>query len=785
MPDAGGGKVTAIDGNMIVRAVGAVRRTIEGVSNAWFGPGQPIAPLREDAGGRQMDYPYGVNIQYNPRSDETTSFSELRALADNLPLLRAAIETRKDQIQNVDWIIRPKKKKKKGDKATTEDPRVEEITQFLQYPDREHDFSTWLRALMEEMLVTDAACLEPVLTRGDDLYSLNWVDGATIKRLIDENGRTPEAPNPAYQQILHGVPAADFSRDELMYLPRNMRVNRFYGYSPVEQIILTVNIALRRDLHMLNYYTAGSIPDAIASLPKEWTIEQVKAFQEYWDFLISGNSAQRRMMKFVPGGNDFKMNETKQPPLKDQYDEWLARIICWALSVAVSPLVSQVNRATGETMRVTANEEGLQPTLLWVRNFMNLAIAKYFGCPDLEFAWEAKEKGDLLKIAQADDYNLRNGSSTLDEVREARGDDPLGFNEPMIYLPTGPVPLRETLDQAKEDILNPPEIPETLGGPKLGPDGKLLPPDNGGSGDAPPTAGDTSGKPEVGKSAAVPFQKARKPKRTKGLNYERPAARQARRNLKRIVAAGLRKVAKNVASQVRSSLEKADEDNKKRAKRIADEVDLSGLSVIVDPTQKQLDRIAQDSSKIILAQMGVEKNSDLVDQVNTDAADWAKFRAAEMVGMRYDEDGDLVPATRAEYRIDDATREGIRDTIYNGLEDNIGLDEIISDLEDSYAFSPERAELIARTEITRANNQASLISARDAKDQTGLGVKKVWLPDDDPCEICQENADAGAIDLDDDFPSGDDAAPAHPRCECTLVYEVDETQDDQNTDDEE
>jgi hypothetical protein len=43
------------------------------------------------------------------------------------------------------------------------------------------------------------------------LYSLDIVDGATIKPLIGEDGRAPEPPDPAYQQALHGVPAADFS----------------------------------------------------------------------------------------------------------------------------------------------------------------------------------------------------------------------------------------------------------------------------------------------------------------------------------------------------------------------------------------------------------------------------------------------------------------------------------------------------------------------------------------------------------------------------------------------
>ena len=104
------------------------------------------------------------------------------------------------------------------------------------------------------MLVIDAATVYPRYARCGSLYALDVIDGATIKPLIGEDGRAPEPPDPAYQQILKGVPAADFSAEELLYLPRNVRAHRLYGMSPVEQIALTVNIALRRDAATLDYY---------------------------------------------------------------------------------------------------------------------------------------------------------------------------------------------------------------------------------------------------------------------------------------------------------------------------------------------------------------------------------------------------------------------------------------------------------------------------------------------------------------------------------------------------
>ena len=252
--------------------------------------------------------------------------------------------------------------------------------------------------LLEDMLVIDAATIYPRYTRGGSLYSLDIIDGATIKPLIGEDGRSPEPPDPAYQQILHGVPAADFSADELLYLPRNMRAHRLYGMSPVEQIALTVNIALMRDAATLDYYRTGSSPDAFATLPKEWTADQIRQFQDYFDALMSGNLARRRMTKFMPA--DFKLIEARQPPLKDMYDEWLARIICYAFSVPASPFVSQVNRATSETLRLQATQEGLVPLKAWIKNALDHVIQSCMNEPGLEFVWVGDDAIDPLQQAQ-------------------------------------------------------------------------------------------------------------------------------------------------------------------------------------------------------------------------------------------------------------------------------------------------------------------------------------------------------------------------------------------------
>ena len=113
--------------------------------------------------------------------------------------------------------------------------------------------------------------------------------GCPCGRVIDDWGRTPQPfagadgamiYPPAYQQVLKGLPAVNYGARDIIYRPRNVRAHRVYGYSPVQQILMTVNIALRRQLWQLDYYAEGSIPDALIGVPQGWTPDQIKQFQD-------------------------------------------------------------------------------------------------------------------------------------------------------------------------------------------------------------------------------------------------------------------------------------------------------------------------------------------------------------------------------------------------------------------------------------------------------------------------------------------------------------------------
>lgn len=406
---------TPIPEGIIARAVKGIKYVVSGASpEGWFTPNQPLPPFAQDqAKGRAFDYQTGYNLQQQPKIYEGVNFTQLRGLADGLDLLRLVIETRKDLMCKMAWDIKPRDPEAQGD------DRCEEVRNFFLFPDKEHTWDEWLRMVLEDLFVLDAPTLYPRMTYGGGLYSLEPIDGATIKRVIDGTGRTPEPPEVAYQQILKGVPAVDYSRDELIYKPRNLRTNKVYGYSPVEQIIMTVNIALRRQMSQLQFYTEGSTPDMIMTVPEEWNPDQVRQFSEWWQSMLAGNTAARRQTMFVPGG--VGSINTKEGMLKDEYDEWLSRVICFAFSLSPQYFVREMNRATAETARETAIQEGLLPIMQWVKNLIDYIIWKYFQFTDLQLVWVDDKDPDLLQQAQINQIYLAAGVKTENEVREEIG----------------------------------------------------------------------------------------------------------------------------------------------------------------------------------------------------------------------------------------------------------------------------------------------------------------------------------------------------------------------------
>lgn len=730
---------TPLDAGFIARAVAGFRFAFTGKGGDWFGPATPIAPMApKEVQGRRFDYQFGVNMQSTrPRHSEAVSFEQLRALADSYDLLRMVIEKRKDQLEQMDWTIQ------RRDIASTQhnesqqrDARTDMAIEFFKNPDKASGWAGWLRQVVEDLLVLDAPTLYVRRTRGGDVYALEPLDGATIKRILDGSGRTPAAPVTAYQQVLHGMPAVDYTADELIYRPRNPRTHKVYGYSPVEQIIVTVNIALRRQASMLEYYRSGSVPDALIGVPPDWTPEQIQQWQEWWDAMLAGNLAERRKTKFVPGDLAKNLVETKQPPLKDLFDEWLARVVCFAFSIEPTPFIAQVNRATSETSREQSQSDGLVPLKNWVKTLVDDLLAM-MDMADLEFVWSDEKAVDAKTRAEINCQYVTAGIMTRDEVRAEMGLAPLPDGQGHqisagLALGTAQADEGEEPDKDK----GPPQQQEEPGAYM----GKAM-----------------------RRRGATTVKKPLRP-----IDRDRPVVAKAENALTAGIEAFLAGQAGTIAGQLAAALrlddaEKADGGDKlgllERAMRAIALLEFSGWAELVGITAPALEAIATDGAQIAVAQVGGVADDALIAR---NAHQWAMERAAEMVGMKWI-GGQLLPNPAAQWQITEGTRHMLRKLVVDALDEGWSSQRLAKEIRASEAFGRPRAEMIARTELAKADTEGQTIGWRES----GLVEQLEWLTAAGCCDACTA-MNGKRAGLDGLFPGGK-KCPLHPNCRCTVV----------------
>jgi SPP1 gp7 family putative phage head morphogenesis protein len=150
------------------------------------------------------------------------------------------------------------------------------------------------------------------------------------------------------------------------------------------------------------------------------------------------------------------------------------------------------------------------------------------------------------------------------------------------------------------------------------------------------------------------------------------------------------------------------------------------------------------------------------DAIDHEAFNWIRDNSAENVK-----------------NIDDTTRNRIQDILTQGTADKLSYSSIAQNIRDEFTqmATPaphqhirDRAELIAVTETRKAHEYSQALTRQKIRND-GWIIQKSWMITDDSrvCEICQDNADEGWIDDEDEYPSGDLYPPAHPACRCCTL----------------
>lgn len=424
------------------------------MASIWYSPMEPVWPFGPPyyTVPREWDFPVGYNINYIPQ--RLSQLGMLRGMRQSWGILATVIQTRKDQLLRLPWTIQVRDKPRATSRA------VDQMRKFFRRPDGKNTYSQWTRKLLDDLFVIDAPTIFLDRDVGGQLRNAQVLDGATIFPLIDDVGRRPDSVvdaspdgvtyqrrQPAFQQIIYGLPMINLSEDEIIYAMNNPRPEMpVFGYSPVEQILVEATEAIRKTFYQLEFWRSGSMPELMVTVPDTWTPRQIAMFQGHFDALLSGQLTLKSKVRFVPGGmKPFDIKNASGESLWSQRDELLVRLCCYAFSVSPTPFVKQTNRATANQAQETSQEEGLYPLMsYWKDDIIDPIIQEKFGYEDVEFIFLPRPTPDQSKQAQIYDLAIKEGLRTRNEVRVEMGLEPVKDGD-YLTITTGAAVIR--LDQ--------------------------------------------------------------------------------------------------------------------------------------------------------------------------------------------------------------------------------------------------------------------------------------------------------------------------------------------------
>jgi len=788
------------------------------------GPGTPLTPQYKESPPRSW-FPWaGYNLAYLPRSEfkNLTPFTMLRNLADLCDIVAACINDVKQQILGLSVEFKAKDKTSQAQTA-----EIQAVKDFFRWPDGDNDFPTWLSMMLDEILVTDAPAWYRHRTEAGDPFALRMLDGATIKPLVDYLGVAPAPPAPAYQQIIMGVVESEFTRPwrtadrrapdgsqkhELVYAPFSKKTTGPYGQSPVERVLMTVNLILRRQQHYLAFYTEGNIPEAFWKCPDTWTAEQIAQGQELFDQILAGNAAVRSRLKLMPGGEGTGLeNPRSQDSWTYDFEDWLSGIVAYHFNVSPQPFRKMMNRATSEQADAAETDSGLKPMTKRIKMRLDTEIEHFLGYAGVEATWsDAKGEDEKLKLEKNLGY-YNAGVYTRAEVRESEGKPALtpeqaaeldaagggmgnpfgsGGFPPRAGAPPAPAAAPGSAGATLAAAPSIPVLQDRLAGPTLT---RACHEDlkrwkkvalKAVAAGRPARAFESTSVPSVLRSALEEWlehstapedvrwgfavlTRARRPLLTARARIR------LERGLRAAVLAHFKDRAPHVATLAReayvhAAVQQRDEAAKEEQPGQPSDQAIDqamNWTVLVRDAQPHIGRAFAEGGELAIQKVGEESIAfGMVDQA---AADYAEARAAEMVGMRRQPDGTLVENPNAEWSISKTTRKQVHDLVARSTKEGWSNKQLVDEIESATMWEA-RADAVARSEVAIAVNQGAAQTYKEA------GVKTGTVLDGPGC--LEDGHDDGAAGVNGETwtVARFQANPiGHPHCRRDFVPDVD------------
>lgn len=547
----------------------------------------------------------------------------------------------------------------------------------------------------------------------------------------------------------------------------------YRGRSPVQAGAMAIDTDKFSADWNRNFFFNSAIPNLIFTTEQNLTKEQLDRLVKSWQTNFQGKENAHKVAFLTAGFSPVEIGQKMKDMDFIEQRRAMRDEILGVLKVpkTVIGLTEDVNRANAEATTMAFRQTTIQPLAKMLVSYLNEFYVKMWADEDIFFDFEDVAGEDTEEKLRIYESGLKYGWLTINEVRERENLDGVEGGD-SIYLPFGMSALGE-----------PTEAPEESdeGGEEKPKDEKMV----------------------FSDCIKLDVKKTEK-KLEKKFNVPIPHKRLSELRKENIEKEIDRDLVKLVQLAMKLKVEKND-DKKQIFKEGYWKAMIAKTDTQEESMVEKLRKLWGDQEREVLGKLENAKGMKRIskkkaetvlfdelyweDEFKKEFADFMRTmveeRALEIMAMVGGHGFDLTTQSVLDFlnkkglefckSVNQTTRDLILDQLAEGYklgEDTATLSKRVKSVYDE--ASDSRAKMVARTEVLRANNFATIESYK----QSGVVKKKEWLTafDERTCPEC-EALDGKQVGLEVTFKSSLGAVqepPLHPQCRCTTIPVMEE-----------
>jgi len=327
------------------------------------------------------------------------------------------------------------------------------VRRLFDNPNPSYTWRDILRAVVPDILVLDSGCIElvrrlhpldptqkdPTPKPTNEILQLHWVDGGTVRPVIDESGQLAGLRDPhevAFEQWINNQRVASnagWKRHELLRIVENPQTDvRFlgYGYSRVETLAMTMALDALSDKADHEEYVRDFFGGFLNIKDESFTQEDISALRIQIEEELEGTKKipltafkELQYVSTTPHG----ANRDKRS--MDRRKLYMQRV-CAIFEIPPVKLgnYENANYSTSETAK-EMGDDGLRSLLGMLDRKITDHIVRSFGFDDIKYQSRSPHLRDDPKLLEIAKKKLDLGIWSVNDARLAFGKEPTDEGE--------------------------------------------------------------------------------------------------------------------------------------------------------------------------------------------------------------------------------------------------------------------------------------------------------------------------------------------------------------------